>query len=240
MSYKHHYAMLLPVAGMIEDGPVGLSAERVAEALRALATQVEAGEIDLEGMLGRSGPIACEQEDRWVLRAADRPNIIRKAAGGWVEVDSKMIDLEDSIDGAYAAKLLAMWPSQYYENSIFTRMENIGSPPLVAEFRDDRHSKCFRLDLRDFIATGPEDMITDLARNGWSLTDNLDVLSAFTEVAEPAALAISKHINQLADGPSEISCLVLRVPDAEKATAFLRDVRPDVHAAIFSNNAPGI
>lgn len=234
MSYRHHYALLLPVAGMIEENMIGLSPDKVAAALRALAEDVEAGRERIEQLLGRSGPVSCEREDRWVWRAVDRPNIIRKAAGGWVEVDSTMIDLADTVPGSYAARLMMLSTPAQRSNAVWCRPEDIGGIALVAEFRDDRSGVSFGADMREFLAKGEEDLIETLARTGWDMTEPGDVLDALAEGNEPAALAILDHLDPAPGQPRDgLPALRLVFRDPQAATSFLKEARPDLHEAVF-------
>lgn len=87
MSYLLHYPLLLPIANQIDANGATLTVEQTAEALRILADRLEANPDMLENTLGRE-PVASFPEDRWVLRALGRKNIIRAADGGWIDITS--------------------------------------------------------------------------------------------------------------------------------------------------------
>lgn len=243
MSYLQHYAMLLPVPGMIEENTIGLTHARIAAALRAMADKVEAGKEPIEEILvlGRDGPLSSEREDRWVWRDAERPNFLCKAAGGWVEATSTLIDLADTVTGAEAARLMALSTPAQRSNFVWCRPEDIGGIALVAEFRDDRTDVSFGADMREFLAKGDENLVESLARSGWDEIQAFDVIDALAEENDPAAIAMRNHLDQAQDHPDDrFPPLRIAFKDPQAATAFLKEVRPDLHDAIFSQAAPEI
>lgn len=239
MSYRHHYHMLLPVAGMIEDTTVGLTPEKVAEALRALAAEVDSGRADLQDLLGRRGPAACEREDRWVWRAAEKPNIICKKRGGWVKVEPTMIDLEDTFTGEEAAQLLARSDIIGRAKGVFCRPEDIGGVPIIAVFTDPETGNCFLADMREFLATGPDEAVAGLAASGWSVRGPEEIIETMWESGVPGVIAILNRPGSDQDtAPERFGEITVEFADKEAATAFLREVRPDLHGRLFSAPSP--
>ncbi|WP_411839589.1 hypothetical protein [Paracoccus sp. ME4] len=229
MSYLHHYPMLLEVPGMIEDTTVGLSGEKVAAALRAMADRVEKGSPDLAQLLGR-GPVACEKEDRWVWRSIDSPKVVMKATGGWVEVEPDLIDLEDSCDSMKAASLLIKASRNApanLETAIWARPENIGGTPIILEMRDEPDGLTFRTDISDFLAFADAEAVRDLAEADWGGPDQGQLMEWLREDNDPAvsALMLRQSLDPELDGFFE-SGVSVRVSDPDAAARFVEACRP--------------
>lgn len=231
MSYLHHYPMLLEVPGMIEDTAVGLTPEKVAQALRDMADRVEKGSPDLQQILGR-GPVSCQKEDRWVWRSIDTPKVIRKAAGGWVEVEPELIDPEDTCDGLKAAGLLgnaARTAPRYLEHALWVRPENIGGTPIVLEMRGEPDGQTLRADIRDFLAFADQHVVQAFADADWSGPDQDLLVDWLVEEKDPAiiALMLDAGLDPEVDGFEDHGVSV-RVTDRERVEAFVKDVRHDI------------
>ncbi|MBW3243453.1 hypothetical protein KUV57_12335 [Epibacterium sp. DP7N7-1] len=170
MSYKLHYSMLLPVEGMIDENGVDLTHEKAAAALRSMADHLEANPEVLKQILGKS-PVADEREDRWVLRSTTKKNVICKAGGGWVEVDSRNIDLEDTRTSEQVA---SMSPGAD-EHSVWVRPENIGYLPVLATLRGEDGAYLGQVDLCDWMAWSWNscEIDTSIAAD-WDFTQTLD------------------------------------------------------------------
>lgn len=238
MSYKHHYPMLLEIPGMIEEGPIGLTPERLAFALRAMADRVEANsKVEVQQILGR-GPVSVEREDRWVLRAADRPRVIKKADGPWVFVDAEDIDLSDSVTGEHAARMLLQSPVSFATGqSIWARPENIGGLPCLLQLKDRPDREGLNIDARDFLAKGPEDVVRALCDQTMdaSLTDAL--FECLTEDCEPAALALQTLLANSRHNPEKCQFLA-ELQDPVAAKAFVEECRPGLMSS--TTNGPEI
>lgn len=237
MSYLHHYPMLLEVPGMIEDTTVGLSRERVAQALRAMADRVEKGSPDLAQLLGR-GPVSVRKEDRWVWRSIDTPKVICKASGGWVEVESDLIDLEDSCDSMKAASLLnksVRNAPKNLETAIWVRPENVGGKPVILEMRDEPDGQTFRTDIRDFLAFAAAEDVRALADAGWAGPDQGQLMEWLREDNDPAvsALMLRQRLDPELDDFFD-SGVSVRVADSDAAARFVEECRP----GLLGNEGP--
>lgn len=167
MSYKLHYAMLLEVKGMIDRGGVGFTAEKAAAALREMADRVEAHPDKLKEIFG--SPLGAEVEDRWVLRSATLSNVIRKAAGGWVEVDAQDIDLEDTLPSSVIAERnLNPGP-----DGLWSRPEDIFGRPVLARLRLDNGEFAGQLDMREWLAVADEEDIAYCIERGWDFSEKV-------------------------------------------------------------------
>lgn len=171
MTYKLHFPMLLPVEGMIDENGVDLTHLKAAAALRAMADRLEASPDATEAIFGRT-PVAAEREDRWVLRSTTKPNVIRKAAGGWVEVDSRDIDLEDTRNSHQAA---SMSPGAY-RNSVWVRPEDIGHLPVLATLRDEGGNFLGQVDLCEWMAWSWRNAgdLEPCIVSGWDFTEAME------------------------------------------------------------------
>ena len=164
MSYKLHYAMLLPVDGVIDSDGIGLSEATVARALRKLADQVEDGCAPLKNLIG--SPVNSEREDRWVLRALCETGVIRKSCGGWVHVTPETLDVRDTVASREVLEHAIIWD----EHSIWMRPENIGQAPVIAGIWNEDGDRVDQLDLADWLAWAGEDDVAAGIRDGWCFT----------------------------------------------------------------------
>lgn len=237
MSYLHHYPMLLEVPGMIEDTTVGLSPEKVAAALRAMADRIEKGSPDLAQLLGR-GPVSCQKEDRWVWRSIDTPKVICKATGGWVEVEPELIDLEDTCDGMKAASLLikaSRHAPANLETAIWARPESIGDTPIILEMRDEPDGQTFRTDISDFLAFADIEDVRVLADAGWAGPDQGPLMEWLRQENDPAvsALMLRQSLDPELDEFFE-SGVSVRVSDPDAAARLVEACRP----GLLTNDGP--
>lgn len=165
MSYKAYYPMLIGVQGLIDAAGADLTAEKAAAALRAMADEIEANPQMLRQTFG-SSPLSFEREDRWVLRAADKPNVMRKADGGWVIVDSSDIDLGDSLTSKQVVELSYARD----EHSVWVRPEDIGGLPVLAVLREADGGFLGQVDLREWMAWTDEEEVAAAFQAGWDFT----------------------------------------------------------------------
>ena len=218
MSYKLHYPMLLPIDGMIDENGVDLTHEKAAAALRAMADRLEANPNSTEQIFGRT-PVASEREDRWVLRATTMPNFIRKADGGWVEVDSRNIDMADTRTSEEAA---AMSPGAS-ENSVWVRPEDISFVPVLATLRSEEGTFLGQVDLREWMA--------------WSWRSGSDLEAAISsgwDFTAPMQAADDDDDDPLHDDPNIMAAawkyvpFTLRIEESgiPHAIAYLDDLCP--------------
>lgn len=219
MSHTHYYPILLPVTGMQETGPVGLTREKVAEALSDMARLVlEASPEQLREIIGRD-PVSTYPEDSWVLRPIDRPNMIYRADGGAESVRYEDIRPQDKLNSAE----ISARNIRPFSDAIWSRPENLGGTPVLMSVSGDQ-GEIGRIDIRDWLAWTGDDEIMFLAENGWNM-----------EAA--ASLAMSEHAegeDPLATEPLLVSCrdrgvVPVCVVDPEyrqTARAFLAELRP--------------
>ena len=233
MTYKLHYPILLPIAGMIEEGGVGFTAEKATAALRAMADRLEADPSMLHETFGRQ-PVASEREDRWILRSTTKPNVMRKADRSWVEVDPEDIDLADTLNSEEIANLqFAFYEAD--EHSVWVRPEDIGGLPVLATLLGEQGEFLGQFDLRSWLAWEEEENIVDAI-----LTEEWD----FTEAVEESECDMD---DPLYDDANLVRLVRRDIPftarvqedGIPRAIAYLDEVRPGFIDHIGARPADG-
>jgi len=223
MSYKHFYPMLLEVPGMIETGSVGLTPVKVAEALRAMADRLEATPSILQDIVGRE-PVHAQQEDLWVLRDISQPCVIRKADGGWVLLRAEDIPLSDMVDSDGAARMQRKNPAAF-EGAVWSRPEDIDGTPILAEIRGGEKFPTMTLDLREFLSTGPRELVQYAAETGWTGEGMWAAFDDLLEFRVPAAVALKDAMDLEGLDAKDVE---FSVQDPARAMRFAQDCRPGI------------
>lgn len=227
MSYVAHYPILLSVPGLIDAEGVDVTPKKAADALRALASEIESNPEQMKSLL-RSGVVHSEVEDRWVLRSTTEPYTIRRGLGHWVELESSSaIDSNDTVTSWEARHamlnedLAATW----------CRPEDIGGMPVLAEFElsgstgqtIDGKDHITRIDLRSWLASFTLDEVEEIIfPDTPGEVDNLTTLSMvvdFVEVGDPNILTLMDNVHNC---PAEI--ITARIPDRDRLLAYLKDL----------------
>lgn len=227
MTYRHHYPMLLQVSGMLEEGTVGLTPKKVADALREMADRIEHEPVNLRDILG-SGPVNAEREDRWVLRSVEHKNRIM-GDGGWHE--SKSIDVMpyEMVQSEAAARLTPMKGTSQDPASIWVRPEDIGQDPLIIEFRADEGDVSFYADATEFMAEADGDIVGEFAHSSFKAEDPRYLIDELLERNLPVAIAMAAHAEETG------ATFTLEIGDKDAAMRFLKECRPDIHEEVSSS-----
>lgn len=217
MSYRAYYAMLLPVEGMMDAGGVGFNPEKAAAALRKMAAHIEANPQELVNILGKS-PVHAEQEDRWVLSAASQKNIIRNAAGEWVEVKPRMIDLKDTA----SSDVISAGGFQLNEEMVWRRPENISGTPVIARIEGPDGNFLGQIDLADWIAEADDEDLSRAILNDWDFSE------AIHEAREDQSIALEDDPNFLpADRAGSTYKVLVGTEDIDRAIAYIEELKPE-------------
>ncbi|MCW3783023.1 hypothetical protein [Defluviimonas salinarum] len=222
MSYKLHYAMHVPVEGLIDAAGVDLTPERAAAALRALADRIEADPQKARSIFRSERIVNTEVEDRWVLRSATKPKVVGKAQGGWVHADPEDIDPADTASSDYIAKHdLNPGP-----DALWVRPENIGGLPVLARMRGSSGKPVGQLDLRDWMAWVGEDEIEAGIRAGWDFSEAVENSTPGDPGLDPENPLVDDANLRRLDAFNFPYRTAIDAEDIPRAIAYLDELRP--------------
>lgn len=228
MTYRQHYAMVLPVPGMPDETGESMTPQRLADALRRLAVDVERGGVALRDLIGVTGPVASWREDRWVLRSMKEAGVFMSEDGHILRAGPKGVGFADTRNSGHASGMLAdpanaslmrMW--------MWSRPEDVSSPAIVgiAEIVADGAVSEHNFDARIMLEVASDGCLRDLAGSGWTGTDMFDLLARCREAHEPVARMIMEDMEHVSDLSVTIS---LRGTDIGLARHLLERSRPGV------------